>query len=30
MEDNMGAAYGRMPDEQMRRRMTEFFDEIAG
>ncbi|MGD2154653.1 MAG: aldo/keto reductase [Gemmatimonadales bacterium] len=28
--DNMGAAYGRLPDEAMRRRMVSFFDEIAG
>ncbi|UCC73164.1 MAG: aldo/keto reductase [Gemmatimonadota bacterium] len=26
--DNMGAAYGRLPDEAMRRRMTEFFDAL--
>ncbi len=28
--DNMGAAYGRLPDDAMRRRMVSFFDEIAG
>ncbi|MGD8699766.1 MAG: aldo/keto reductase [Gemmatimonadales bacterium] len=26
--DNMGAAYGRLPDDAMRRRMVEFFDEL--
>ncbi len=26
--DNMGAAYGRLPDDAMRRRMIEFFDAL--
>jgi aryl-alcohol dehydrogenase-like predicted oxidoreductase len=26
--DNMGAAYGRLPDEAMRQRMMEFFDAL--
>ncbi len=30
MEDNMGAAYGGLPDEAMRRKMVEFFDGVAG
>jgi aryl-alcohol dehydrogenase-like predicted oxidoreductase len=29
-EDNMKAAYGRLPDEAMRARMAEFFDGLAG
>lgn len=28
LRDNMGAAYGRLPDEAMRRRMIEFFDAL--
>jgi predicted protein tyrosine phosphatase len=28
MVDNMGAAYGRMPDEAERRRMIEFIDAL--
>lgn len=28
LRDNMGAAYGRMPDEAMRRRMVEFFEAL--
>ena len=28
LRDNMGAAYGRLPDEAMRRRMVEFFEAL--
>ena len=28
LRDNMGAAYGRLPDEATRKRMTEFFDAL--
>jgi len=29
MKDNMGAAFGRLPDEAMRKRMIEYFDSVA-
>jgi aryl-alcohol dehydrogenase-like predicted oxidoreductase len=29
MRDNMGAAFGRLPDEAMRKRMIEYFDSVA-
>jgi aryl-alcohol dehydrogenase-like predicted oxidoreductase len=28
LRDNMGAAYGRLPDEAMRRRMAEYFESL--
>jgi aryl-alcohol dehydrogenase-like predicted oxidoreductase len=28
LRDNMGAAYGRLPDEAMRKRMVEFFEAL--
>ncbi|UCF21702.1 MAG: aldo/keto reductase [Gemmatimonadota bacterium] len=28
LRDNMGAAFGRLPDETMRKRMVEFFDAL--
>jgi hypothetical protein len=29
MQDNMGAAMGRLPDEATRKRMVEYFDSVA-
>lgn len=28
--DNVGAAFGRLPDQQMRKRMEEYFDSLGG
>lgn len=28
--DNMGAMYGRLPDEAMRKRMVEYFERVSG